>query len=337
MDDLKTSAIVLPGIINTAMKHGVDIQGILRKFGISLDLKDITQSTINLEVVHAIVMEVEKVSKIPAMGLQTGEDFNWDYLPHLKTYLMSASTLRHAYHAMCRAKQLISPILILKLEETETNAILTLKLNAELSHEDERHYVEMVFSTIKTLFSRLLNKDFLPKFVHFRHQESRLLSIYEECFRCSVTLDASENAIIFNQSILDAPLPGGFPEIHHQAEQLIDQQLSDSPLQKGLAKSITRIMQKRKSLLTEPIEHVARCLYMSSRTLQRRLSEEGVSFIELKDQIRYKLAVSALKSGKLSIEDISEELGFSDRHSFTRTFKRLSGVSPSAFRKKHLV
>ena len=60
--------------------------------------------------------------------------------------------------------------------------------------------------------------------------------------------------------------------------------------------------------------------------------EEGVSFLELKDQIRYNLAVSALKSKKSSIEDISEALGFSDRNCFTRAFKRWSGVSPSAFR-----
>ena len=98
MNSLETSAIVLPGIINTALKHGVDIEAILKKFDIPLNLKDITQSTINLEVLHAIVMEVEKVSNIPAIGLQTGEDFDFDFLPHLKTYLMSASTIRELYH-----------------------------------------------------------------------------------------------------------------------------------------------------------------------------------------------------------------------------------------------
>lgn len=333
MSDLETSAIVLPGVINTAMKHGVDIAAILQKFGISLDLKDITQSTINLEVLHAIVMEVERISKIPAIGLQTGEDFDFDYLPHLKTYLMSASTLRQAYHATDRARQLISPILVLKLEETETDAILTLRPDVNLSYEDERHYVEMVFSTIKTIFSKLLKKDYPPKSVLFRHQDARLLTIYEKCFQCSIVFDAPENAMVFDQSILDVPLPGGFPEIHFQAKQLIDQQLSDNPLQKGLAKKITRIMKKRRDLLNAPIEHIAQSLNMSPRTLQRRLTEEGVSFAELRDQIRFKLAVSALKSEKFSIEELSENLGFSDRHSFTRAFKRWSGVSPSAFRK----
>ena len=270
MSHLETSATVLPGIINTAIKHGVDIAAILQKFGISLDLKDITQSTINLEVLHAIVTEVERVAKIPAIGLQTGEDFDFDYLPHLKTYLMSASTLREAYHATDRVRQLISPILVLKLEETETDAILSLLPEMELSYEDERHYVEMVFSTIKTIFKKLLKKDCPPKSVQFRHRETHLLSIYKECFHCQVVFDAGENAIIFDRELLDVPLPGGFPEIHSQAKQLIDQQLSESPLHTGLDKKITRIMKKQKSLLNAPIEQVARTLHMSSRTLQRR-------------------------------------------------------------------
>lgn len=334
MSHLETSATVLPGIINTAIKHGVDIAAIFQKFGISLDLRDITQSTINLEVLHAIVMEVERVANIPAIGLQTGEDFDFDYLPHLKTYLMSAPTLREAYHATDHIRQLISPILILKLEETETDAILSLLPEVELSYEDERHYVEMVFSTIKTIFIKLLKKDCAPKSVKFRHNETRLLSVYKECFHCQIVFGAGENTMVFDQAFLDVPLPGGFPEIHKQAKQLIDQQLSESPLQKGIAKKITRILTKQKSLLNEPVEHVARQLHMSSRTLQRRLSAEGISLAELKDEVRFKMAVSALKSENVSIEKISEDLGFSDRHSFTRAFKRWTGVTPTTYRKK---
>lgn len=335
MNDLETSAIVLPGIINSAIKHGVDIQAILHRYGILLDLKNLTQTSINLKVLHAIVTEVEKASQIPAIGLQTGESFDWDYVPHIKTYLMSVSTLRDAYHAFIHARKLISPLLILDLKEKDTSAILKLRTDVDLSYEDERHYMEMVFATLKTVFSRLLKQDISMKSAHFRHQEFHLSPIYEDFFHCPIFLKAPENAMIFERSILDVSLPGGFPEIHQQAKQLIDQQLSDSPFRKGLVPRLTRIIKKNKHILSENIEYVAGVLHMSSRTLQRRLDEEGVSFIGLKDQIRFKLAKSALQSNKLSIEDISEELGYSDRHSFARAFKRWSGISPSAFRKKH--
>jgi len=335
MKDLETSAVVLPGIINSAIKHGVDIQAILRTHGIALDLENITQTSVNLTVLHAIIMEIENASQIPAIGLQIGEAFDWDYVPNIKTYLMSAAILREAYHAFVYARKLISPLLILDMQENETDATLILRTDVKLSDEDERHYVEMVFATLKTIFGRLLKRDFTIKRMHFRHCQAHLLRIYEDCFNSAIELNAQQNAMIFDRAILDVPLQGGFPEIHHQAKQLIEHQLSDSPLQKGLVPKITWLLKRNKNLLSENIESVAGMLHMSCRTLQRRLDEEGVSFNKLKDQIRFKLARSALQSEKMSIENISEELGYSDRHSFARAFKRWSGISPSAFRKKH--
>jgi AraC-like DNA-binding protein len=36
------------------------------------------------------------------------------------------------------------------------------------------------------------------------------------------------------------------------------------------------------------------------------------------------------------MESLSADLGFSDRHSFTRAFKRWTGLSPSAFKRQQL-
>jgi len=334
MDDLETLAIVLPGTINTAIKHGVDIQAILSKFGVSVDLQNITESTIDLQVLHAIVKEVENVAKTPAIGLQTGKDFDFDYLPHLKTYLMSAPTLREFFLAYAFFRKLVSPILNLILEESELGTTLILSTDTDLSLEDERHYAEMIFSTIDTLVIKLLQEDCSPNLVTFRHNQFNLLCIYENFFKCHIRLNESENVIIFDKHIVDKPLPGSFPEIHLQSKKILEQQISNSPLQKGLVKKITRAITKQKELLNQPIEKIAHSLHMSYRTLQRRIAEEGTSFVELKDKIKFKLAADALKSDKQNIEEISEELGFSDRHSFTRAFKRWSGMTPTAYRKQ---
>ena len=334
MNSLETSAIVLPGIVNYAMKHGVDIQKILRRHHVALDLENITQRSIDLKVLHAVIMEIETATQMPAVGLQIGEAFDWDYIPYIKTYIISVSNLREAFHAACHARNLVTPFLVLGLEEDDNDALLTLQTDVELSYEDERHYVEMVFSTLKTIFSRLLRKNFPMQSLHFCHSEHELLKYYEDFFGCSIQFTAPRNCMVFKRSILDVPLPGGSPEIHQQAKRMLDLQISDSPLQKGIAPKITQIMKNQTHLLSKNLESVAAILHMSIRTLQRRLDEEGVSFLALKDQIRYKLSRSALLSSEMSIEAISEELGYSDRHSFARAFKRWSGISPSAFRKK---
>jgi len=104
-------------------------------------------------------------------------------------------------------------------------------------------------------------------------------------------------------------------------------------LRSGLADDLKRLLAVRTDILHAPIDQVARALNISPRTLQRRLAENSQSLAGLRDQVRLQLAAQALKSKRLSIEEISSQLGFSDRHSFTRTFKRWTGITPSAYRK----
>lgn len=334
MNELKTSAIVLPGIINTALKLGVDIQLILQQLGISLDLDNITQTTIDLKQVHAIVMAVEKASGHPAIGLINGEDFDFEYLPHLKAFIMSASTIRDAFESTRPMQKIITQLLILKLEETGNIIRIKLKPDSTLGAEDERHYTEMVFACIKTLVNRLIKKTVLPEAVHFRHGCSEIMPWYEDFFGCAIVLNAHENAMIYDHSIMDVSLPGGFPEIRRQALDIVNKQISDSPLQGGLEDNLRKVFTTHGEFFNAPIGKVARHMNMSTRTLQRRLAGNGHGFARLRDEIRFRLAAETLKSGNYSIEEIGEMLGFSDRHSFTRAFKRWSGMTPGAYRKK---
>jgi AraC-like DNA-binding protein len=333
MSDIKTSAIVLPNTINTALRLGVDIQDILRQLGIFIDLDHITQSIIDLKQIHAIVTAVEKASGHPAIGLLSGEDFDFDYLPNLKTFIMSARTLREAFESTRPMQKLITPLLILNMEDAGKVTSIKLKPDIALSEEDERHYTEMTFACIRSLTNRLMRKTVSPQAVHFRHGQSEITPWYADFFGSAIVLNAQENAIIYNRAIMDIPLPGGFPEIRQQAGKIVHQQMIDSPLHGGLAEDLKRLLATHGDLFIAPIEQVASSLNMSKRTLQRRLAENVHNFADIRDQIRFQLAAEALKSKRLSIEEIGDKLGFSDRHSFTRAFKRWTGITPSAYRK----
>ena len=69
--------------------------------------------------------------------------------------------------------------------------------------------------------------------------------------------------------------------------------------------------------------------------LQREIEQQKVENNKLEERNRALLAqIKELKEGTSSIEDISERLGFADRHSFSRAFRRWSGQTPSAFRRQ---
>ena|GEM_PF-2869136 len=84
------------------------------------------------------------------------------------------------------------------------------------------------------------------------------------------------------------------------------------------------------------VEDAAAALALSTRTLQRRLGEEGSSFGHELAAARIHRAQQLLLDGNRKIEAIATEVGCATPSSFTLLFKRHSdGLTPTEFRDKH--
>ncbi len=79
---------------------------------------------------------------------------------------------------------------------------------------------------------------------------------------------------------------------------------------------------------------VAKLLFMSSRTLQRRLADESTNFRALLLEVRRALAEKYILDKDMPLEEISYMLGFADISSFSRAFKQWTGDPPNEFRSK---
>lgn len=80
------------------------------------------------------------------------------------------------------------------------------------------------------------------------------------------------------------------------------------------------------------MKHVVAATGMSSRTFQRQLKEEGASFSDLLADVRRSETLKRLKERNVTIAAIATDLGYSDQATFTRAFRRWTGVPPSRFR-----
>ena len=114
---------------------------------------------------------------------------------------------------------------------------------------------------------------------------------------------------------------------------MVEQRLAEQPRRKGLAARTTLLLESQPELLNAGIGKIALCLNLHPRSLQRQLKSEGTHYAELLDEVRFRSAVEGLRAGK-NLEDLSERLGFADRRSFTRAFKRWSGLSPSRYQQQ---
>ncbi len=86
-----------------------------------------------------------------------------------------------------------------------------------------------------------------------------------------------------------------------------------------------------------PIETVASALFMSVRTLQRRLKEHGLSYQQVRTELRQSRSKKLLLNSELSVEQVAEKLGYEHANAFGAAFRTWWGVSPSRYRRQHRI
>lgn len=99
------------------------------------------------------------------------------------------------------------------------------------------------------------------------------------------------------------------------------------------------VLNRVRALLREDLSRhgsvaaVARALNISPRTLHRQFEGEGVSFQQLKDQVRRERALELLRGSDRPLKQISQALGFANEKSFFRVFVKWTGQTPGAVRR----
>ncbi|MDE1461888.1 helix-turn-helix domain-containing protein [Spartinivicinus poritis] len=82
------------------------------------------------------------------------------------------------------------------------------------------------------------------------------------------------------------------------------------------------------------LSEVAKKIKMSPRTIQRKLSDEGVSFTDIQRKAIYQSGARFLNNPSYSIKEVAYCLGFTSVQAFHRAFKRASGMTPAQYRDK---
>ncbi len=182
---------------------------------------------------------------------------------------------------------------------------------------------------IRELFDYPETEDFLR--VNFSFKKPAHAELLEEALQCPVYFDQPETELLYPSSWLDLP----FKTSNDLAARICAEQcemILDSLERKGgfAAKIRRRILASPSAPPT--FEQTASEFHLSTRTLRRRLADEGTSFLEILREVRMELAKQYLGETRLSIKEISGLLGFSEVANFQRAFKLWSGVTPSHYR-----
>ena len=172
------------------------------------------------------------------------------------------------------------------------------------------------------------------KEVRFSHPGPKETQAYGQYFGCPVLFGAKENALVFSRSLLDMPLVQADETLHlamrEQARAAIEKTFNAQDIAPRLRQALIPLMPKYEATL----DKAAGSLAMSTRTLQRRLAEQGLQFQDVLDATRKDLAKIYIKDPSLGMLDIALLLGYSEQSSFTRAFKSWVGDTPSGWRRR---
>jgi len=168
------------------------------------------------------------------------------------------------------------------------------------------------------------------KAVHFTHAAPPYRDEYDQTFGAPVLFGQARNALQVEPILLTVKV-GILPRyvfgvLSAKAEALL-QALDDAQSTRG---QVERLLMPILHTGGVGMDAVARKLGVSRPTLFRRLKAEGVTFAEVLDQLRHRLALGYLGGRKVSVNETAYLVGFSESAAFSRAFKRWTGASPKA-------
>ncbi|MCA0045048.1 AraC family transcriptional regulator [Celeribacter litoreus] len=154
---------------------------------------------------------------------------------------------------------------------------------------------------------------------------------YPDLFRVPVTFGAVRNALRINPVWLDAHFDGGKDYVFGVFTRHADGLLNELVTRDTVRSSVEMRMLADLHEGSLSMDLIARDLGMSRQTLYRRLKEEGVTFAQVHDDLRHRMAMDYLSARKVSVGETAYLLGFSEASAFVRAFRRWTGQSPTAW------
>lgn len=164
-------------------------------------------------------------------------------------------------------------------------------------------------------------------------------SVLECELRCSVALvnDTTNNntALRYGPDLLNRAthqISGQLPFDSHMLQVDVD----DIALQDTFVIDTSQAILAQLEINGACIEAVASQLALSTRTLQRRLGDRGLSYTRLVTALRQSRSKYLLLNSELSIDQIAAQLGYDRANAFGAAFRRWWGESPARYRRLHV-
>jgi AraC-like DNA-binding protein len=323
----------LHALIELCLDQGLDHLALLKEVGLDKNTDPFAETLIPISPLIKLTQYLQSVNPDKPLSLLLAGYQGINDFGALGQLMASANTLGEAWKITARFQRMFVtdfnwPISIdppyAKIEFSPDN----------FPSEELKELIEISIVQMFVILRQITGRQWQPKEVCFRHDEPTKTKAYKEFFKAPVRFNADFDGYWFLSSDLDIPLPQASPHLHATLTQYAQSQTALIDSDQTI--SLTKLYIKQGLPLKQySVKYIAKQLSISERSLQRKLHEQGYRFDQLVTEVRIELSCYYLQYGNLNISQISDMTGYKNTSTFSSTFKKITGVTPSQWKKEH--
>ena len=284
------------------------------------------EQEIRREDAAAIWAALERLTGDPCVGLESGRRFEIDQMGPVGPGFAHSPDLRVA---LTRSSRLIDLLLgggVSFVEREAGGGIEARMLDASM-----RHGVDAIFAGVTTLARKSLRGAVVPMCVELQSRRPTQASArrYQAFFGQMPEWSRPRNALLFSRADLDRRCWGASPALAALIDEAAPKLVAAEPPE--LTRDFELAFWAAQARGAADLDTVARTMGLSGRTLQRQLHERQTDFSGERARLLESRARQLLRTD-LSVEEVSERLGYRSRRAFERAFRRWTGRSPASWR-----
>ncbi len=328
-----------PDLIRASALHGyiellesklVKPDALLSRVG--LDRKQLQQANNFIQYQQLIeLLEITATElRSPFFGLELGR---WQSLNILGTvgYLMgNCDTLEMALKNLTKYYHVhqSSADLLLEVDQDYVKLSFLLRNSIKVS---VYHAADLALSVGVNLLKQLTDNQIKIHRLELPHSANVHPSVYRQALGQVPEFNCAHTTLVFDKKYLKLAIQNSDKQLF----SILSQQLGhlNESKRENISDHVEVLIKQYMLHEQFGVQLIAEKLSMSTRSLQRHLSQHGTTFRELVDEVRCNLAHQYLTESSLSLSNISDVLSFSNYSEFTRAFKRWYGVPPKDYRR----
>ena len=267
----------------------------------------------------------------PLLGLNVAAELDLRDIGILFYLAAASATVAEALEYLSRYAATTNEEIRLDISQHEEETHLIFR-HVLATGEPRRQHSELIALAFNRALRKLTNRDFAPLRIAFSHTRSSELRDVHRILRCPVEFRQPADSWVLPRSVMELPIISEDSRLLGILEAHADALLSERRTAAGLRELVEdRLVAALPSGRVQAAE-VAEQLGMSERSFRRRLAAEGISFGEVLDRLRNRLALRYLADEHVSLKQIAWLLGYSEPGAFNHAFKRWTGTSPRQVR-----